>query len=33
MQQGEIVEKGTHSELMDNRGVYYNLVAMQSLQT
>jgi subfamily B ATP-binding cassette protein MsbA len=33
MQQGEIVEKGTHSELMEARGIYYNLVAMQTLQT
>ncbi|ELP90963.1 multidrug resistance protein, putative [Entamoeba invadens IP1] len=30
--QGEIVEKGTHNELMDLKGTYYNLVKRQSLE-
>ena len=32
MQKGEIVEKGKHLELLDKKGVYSNLVAMQSFQ-
>jgi len=32
LQEGEIVEIGTHSELMKKEGVYCNLVAMQSLK-
>ena len=32
LQQGEIVEKGTHAELMAIQGIYYNLVAMQTLK-
>ena len=28
---GEIVEQGKHEELLENKGVYYNLVKMQSL--
>ncbi len=32
LQQGEVVEKGTHAELMALNGTYYNLVAMQSLK-
>ena len=28
---GEIVEQGKHNELLENKGVYYNLVKMQSL--
>ncbi|MBG49570.1 MAG: antibiotic ABC transporter ATP-binding protein [Pseudozobellia sp.] len=31
LQKGEIVEKGTHSELLERDGVYKKLVAMQSL--
>jgi subfamily B ATP-binding cassette protein MsbA len=30
MQKGEIVEQGKHSELLKKKGVYYNLVEMQS---
>jgi len=32
MQKGKIVEQGKHQELLDNKGVYSNLVAMQSIQ-
>ena len=32
MQKGEIVEQGKHQELLDSKGVYSNLVAMQSIQ-
>ena len=32
MQKGEIVEQGKHQELLDKKGVYNNLVAMQSFQ-
>ena len=32
MQKGEIVEQGKHQELLDKKGVYSNLVAMQSFQ-
>ena len=28
---GKIVEQGKHNELLENKGVYYNLVKMQSL--
>ena len=28
---GEIVEQGKHNELLEKKGVYYNLVKMQSL--
>ena len=28
-QKGEIVELGTHSQLMETQGVYHNLVTMQ----
>ena len=28
---GEVVEQGKHEELLENKGVYYNLVKMQSL--
>ncbi|MCV6629019.1 MAG: ABC transporter ATP-binding protein/permease [Flavobacteriaceae bacterium] len=31
MQEGKIVEQGTHSELLAKKGTYKNLVAMQSL--
>ena len=31
MQKGKIVEQGTHQELITKKGVYYNLVNMQSL--
>src|SRR5690606_23871019 len=30
MSKGEIVEQGTHSELINKKGVYFNLIAMQS---
>ena len=30
MAKGEIVEQGTHLELINQRGVYFNLIAMQS---
>ena len=29
VEQGRIVEQGTHDELMQNRGAYYHLVATQ----
>jgi subfamily B ATP-binding cassette protein MsbA len=32
MQKGEIVEQGKHQELLDKKGAYSNLVAMQSFQ-
>jgi subfamily B ATP-binding cassette protein MsbA len=32
MQKGKIVEQGKHQELLNKKGVYYNLVNMQSLQ-
>jgi ATP-binding cassette, subfamily B, bacterial MsbA len=32
MQKGKIVEQGKHQELLDKKGVYNNLVAMQSIQ-
>ena len=32
MQKGEIVEQGKHQELLDKKGVYSNLVVMQSFQ-
>jgi len=32
MQKGKIVEQGKHQELLDNKSVYNNLVAMQSIQ-
>ena len=32
MQKGEIVEQGKHQELLDRKGVYSNLVVMQSFQ-
>src|SRR5690554_337953 len=31
LSKGEIVEQGKHNELLDQKGVYYNLVKMQSL--
>ena len=31
MEQGEIVERGRHQELMDKKGTYHKLVVMQSL--
>ena len=31
LSKGEIVEIGKHHELLDKKGVYYNLVEMQSL--
>ena len=31
LSKGKIVEQGMHQELLDNKGVYYNLVKMQSL--
>jgi subfamily B ATP-binding cassette protein MsbA len=31
LSKGEIVEIGKHSELLDKKGVYYNLVELQSL--
>ena len=31
MQKGTIVEQGTHDELLSKKGVYYNLVQMQTL--
>jgi ATP-binding cassette subfamily B (MDR/TAP) protein 1 len=31
MAQGKIVEQGTHDELLDKRGAYYNLVEAQSI--
>lgn len=30
---GRLVEKGTHSELMAKKGVYYDLVQLQKLET
>jgi len=32
MQKGKIVEQGKHQDLLNKKGVYYNLVNMQSLQ-
>jgi len=32
MQKGEIVEQGTHSELLAKNGAYSKLVAMQSFE-
>ena len=32
LQKGEIVEQGTHAQLMAKDGVYRNLVSMQSLR-
>jgi ATP-binding cassette, subfamily B, bacterial len=29
LEQGEIVEKGTHAELVEKRGTYYHLVRDQ----
>jgi len=31
MQKGQIIEQGKHQELLDKKGVYSNLVAMQSI--
>ena len=31
MQNGEIVEKGTHNELMSKKKVYYNLIRLQEV--
>lgn len=31
LSKGKIVEQGKHQDLLDNKGVYYNLVEMQSL--
>ena len=31
LKQGEIVEQGKHQELLDKKGIYHNLVLMQSL--
>ena len=31
MQKGTIVEQGTHDELLSKKGVYHNLVQMQTL--
>ena len=33
LQKGKIVEQGKHTELLKNKGVYYNLVKMQSLNS
>lgn len=33
LQKGKIVEQGKHSALLKNKGVYYNLVKMQSLNS
>ena len=30
LQEGKVVERGTHEELMGKRGVYYNLVRNQT---
>lgn len=32
MAKGEIVEQGTHQELVKNKGVYFNLIEMQSFE-
>jgi len=32
MQKGEIVEQGNHDQLIAKKGMYYNLVEMQSIQ-
>lgn len=32
MQKGEIIEQGNHEELIAKKGMYYNLVEMQSIQ-
>jgi len=32
LQKGVIVEQGKHQELLDQKGVYHNLVAMQSFE-
>jgi len=31
LSEGKIVEQGKHDELLEKKGVYYNLVKMQSL--
>jgi subfamily B ATP-binding cassette protein MsbA len=33
MQKGEIVEQGTHNQLLKNNGVYKKLVGMQSFDS
>ena len=33
LRKGEIVEQGTHVELIDKQGEYYKLVNMQSLES
>ncbi len=33
MQKGKIVEQGKNEDLLKNKGVYYNLVKMQSLSS
>lgn len=32
LDQGQVVERGTHAQLMGKRGVYHDLVQMQSLE-
>jgi ABC-type multidrug transport system fused ATPase/permease subunit len=32
LHQGYIVESGTHAELIQKRGIYYNMVAQNALQ-
>jgi ATP-binding cassette subfamily B protein/subfamily B ATP-binding cassette protein MsbA len=33
MEEGRIIERGTHEELMDSRGVYYDMVLRQMAST